>query len=61
MKFIKKEEVWNWQPSSVAKYADGEIPDELHTKLVDAITNYMDVCEQINQYLEDHPDNYFYL
>lgn len=59
MKFIEKNEIYNWSPYSIPIYADAEIPDDLHQKLQDALQHYINVCKMIDDYLDEHEEQRF--
>ncbi len=54
--YITRDELWNWQPSK-REFADAQIPTELISRLQDAIQMYINVCNQINAYLEANPED----
>lgn len=59
MKYITVDELYNWMPCSSKELADAQIPDELHTRLDDAIAHYLNVCKIIDQYLKSYEGNAF--
>lgn len=52
--FVWKDETYNWKGCS-ANFADAKVPKELASKLYDAIAQYQNACNAIDQYLEDNP------
>jgi hypothetical protein len=56
MKYVTKDEMYNWHPTKYRFEADAVITDELHTKLCDAIAQYNNVCKQIHNYIEENPE-----
>lgn len=59
MKYITKDEMYDWMPCSSKELADAQIPDDLDMQLHDAIAMYRNVCNKIREHLRSHEDDEF--